>query len=123
MQSFHSSPSFPPINSCPSDSDMNLDYYTTRDGRSYTPSRHWCLLGEIVHVAFFIRLRLFVRDKEGHGMTVKFYLENDDEVAVEQYKVGHTIAILYPHKHHFPEDIVGVRVELISSVQVRSSLS
>ncbi len=61
---------FPSFDSCPSEDSIDIDYYSTKNGYLFRPTRHWCLLVEITHVEYFIRLRLHVRDKSGKEFPV-----------------------------------------------------
>lgn len=109
---------FPIFMSCPTENDIDLQYYATEDGFYFRPSRHWCLLAEVVHVESFIRLRLHVRDRAGDEFPVAFYPKDTEEPTPEQYKIGHTIAILYPHQHYFLDMTTGIRQEDMRSIQV-----
>ena len=96
---------------------MDLDYYHSADGYMYHPTRHWCLLAEITDVGFFFRLRLLVRDCSGEQFPIAFHLE-DGTPDVHQYRVGHTVAILYAHQHGFLDMTTGIRQEESSTCQV-----
>ena len=67
---------------------------------------------------YFFRLRLRIRDKAGVEFGVHFHPEDSQEPIIQDYAVGKTIAILYAHQHVFLDMTVGVRVEVLSSVQV-----
>ena len=67
---------------------------------------------------YFIRLRLFVRDKSGYEFPVAFHPEGDEEPTLDQYRKGHTIAILYPHQHGFMDMTIGIRQENMHNIQV-----
>ena len=56
---------FPSFLSCPLEDSIDLQYYFTEDGSYFRPSRHRCLLAEVVRVENVIRLRLHVRDRAG----------------------------------------------------------
>ena len=109
---------FPGFLSCPAEEDIDLQYYSSGDGYYFKPSRHWCLLAEIVDAVHFLRLRLNVRDRLGHVFPINFHLEGSEEPKVEQYITGHTIAILYPHQHGFLDMSTGIRQESMQSIQV-----
>ncbi|KAI9163965.1 SET domain-containing protein [Paramyrothecium foliicola] len=104
---------FPSFESLPWENDLDLDYYNTHDGITYSPTKHWCLLAEIVDIEEFIRLRLLVRDKAGHEVIVAFYTDGRGTELRSQspLKRGHTIAILYPQQHGFLDMTIGIRVE------------
>lgn len=70
-------------------------------------------------VEYFIRLRLHVRDRSGQEFSVAFYPESGETPTPEQFKKGHTIAILYPHQHYFLDMTTGIRQEDMNLIQVR----
>ncbi|MCJ1245426.1 hypothetical protein MMC30_002630 [Trapelia coarctata] len=110
---------FPNFGSCPSEYDVDLGYYHTLDGLYWIPTRHWCLLAEIVEAFIFIRLRLVAKDKDGHKFVIAFYLEPDDTgLRPSDFREGHTVAILYPHQHGFLDLTEGIRQEDIKRIQV-----
>lgn len=113
---------FPNFISCPIEDGIDLQYYRTEDGSYFRPSRHWCLFAEIGHVDYFMRLRLRVRDRSGHEFPVAFYPEGLEKPTPEHYKIGHTIAILYPHQHYFLDMTTGIRQEDTQSIQVTLGL-
>lgn len=108
---------FPTFDSCPDDNDLALDYYVP-EGGFLRPRRHWCLLAEITDVAYFIRLRLVVRDKSGGQFPVAFYLDNDEVFNPSLYQIGNKIAVLYPHQHGFLDMTVGLRLETMKHIHV-----
>ncbi len=108
---------FPSFNACPEFEDMDFNYYHTLGGDFYRPNRHWCLLAEITQVENFIRLRLLVKDRGGSTFPIAFYL-NGQGPDPSQFKLGHTVAILYAHRHGFLDTTVGIRQEERSTFQV-----
>jgi hypothetical protein len=110
---------FPTFAICPSENDIDLDFYTEPENGFFRPSRHWCLLAEIIDIEHFFRLRLIVKDKLGRLFPVAFYTEGaGSELEPSMLKKGYTIAILYPHKHGFMDFSMGIRQEDISTVKV-----
>ncbi|KAI8188324.1 hypothetical protein KHU50_006522 [Colletotrichum sp. SAR 10_65] len=67
------------------------------------PGDRWCLLAEITDVSLMLRVRLVARDREGESLVIAFYPDNDatEVLDTSKLKVGHTIALLYPHQHYF----------------------
>lgn len=118
-KALHDSLAFPSFLSCPTEDGIDLEYYSTNDGYYFRPSRHWCLLAEVIRVEFFIRLRLHVRDRAGHEFPVAFHPEGGERPTPENYRIGHTIAILYPHQHNFMDMTTGIRQEDMCTIQVR----
>ncbi|CAI0646954.1 unnamed protein product [Colletotrichum noveboracense] len=84
------------------------------------PGDRWCLLAEITDVSPMLRVRLVVRDREGESLVIAFYPDNDatEVLDTSKLKVGHTIALLYPHQHYFLDRTQGVRVEDVSTYRV-----
>ena len=108
---------FPPFELCPCEDSIEIDFYDMVDNHFLVPKHHWCLLAEIQHVEYFIRLRLIVRDKSGHNFPIAFYLD-DEDVDSSQFRVGYTVAILYPHQHGFLDMTTGIRQEGKDTLQV-----
>ncbi|KAG8528324.1 uncharacterized protein KY384_007242 [Bacidia gigantensis] len=118
MQALQDAVAFPDFQSCPDEYTIDFQHYKTSDGSNFTPSRHWCLLAEIAQVEFFVRLRLTLRDKSGHHFPLAFYGEDTENVNPADYRVGYTVAILYPQQHGFLDMTVGIRQEYMKSIQV-----
>ena len=74
---------------------------------------------EVIHVEFFIRLRLRVRDRAGHEFPIAFYPEGGEQPVSENFRIGHTMVILYPHQHHFMDMTIGIRQKDMRTIQVR----
>ena len=110
---------FPVFDTCPGEGSIDFDYYSTEDGFIFRPTRHWCLLAEIAHTEYFIRLRLYVRDKSGQEFPIAFHLDKDEKPGLEQFQKGHTIALLYPHRHGFLDMTIGIRHEVMENMLVR----
>ncbi|KAI8260488.1 hypothetical protein K4K58_001894 [Colletotrichum sp. SAR11_239] len=84
------------------------------------PGDLWCLLAEITDVSLMLRVRLVARDREGESLVIAFYPDNDatEVLDTSKLRVGHTIALLYPHQHYFLDGTQGVRVEDVSTCRV-----
>jgi len=109
---------FPEFSTCP-DAGEERDYRVTPNGLQDFPGRHWCLLAQIVEAENFIRLRLVAKDKTGHEIVIAFYPPaSDPGVDPKRFKVGHTIAILYPYRHEFLDRTKGIRIENSKHAQV-----
>jgi hypothetical protein len=114
---------FPTFGSCPDENGLNLEYFGSEDGFLYRPRRHWCLLAEITDVVFFLRLRLWARDKAGNEFPVHFYIDDNEQVDPRLFRVGNTIAVLYAQQHFFLDMTVGLRLESMKIVQVSAALA
>lgn len=102
---------FPTFADLPHENEINLAFYRTSNGFSYTPKKQ-CSLAEITDVESFIRLRLIVRDKAGREVPVAFYTDGSGgEIPQSQLRRGHTVAILYAHQHGFLDLTTGIRLE------------
>ena len=124
---------FPSFRECPHENDIPYSYYREREDGVYTPTRHWCFLGEITGKLVFNRLCLWVKDKEGEEVSANFHLgpqgmrtftpgmsnfpvhRNVPESLTDE---GNTIAILYGQQHDFMDGSVGFRIEDADQVQV-----
>ena len=73
---------FPSFSACPPDSSLINEYYKTTDGESFQPSRHWCLLAEVLKVERFVRLRFIAQDLAGGRIVIALHAE--DGVAPHQ---------------------------------------
>ncbi|KAI9705313.1 MAG: hypothetical protein M1820_005143 [Bogoriella megaspora] len=110
--------SFPAFADCPDENDIRLDYYRTTDGFMFNPSRHWCLLGEVTDKLLFLRLRLWLKDRDGGQVPMHFHLEDGDSAQFQHAKEGDTVAVLYAHRHGFTDFSVGIRQETVCSLKV-----
>lgn len=97
---------FPPFSGVisPYDYDYNSSH------RSPAPS---AFLGEIT--SFFdmkIRLRLNLRDRDGHAVRLHFYDSSSGANFLKQEpKVGDTLCVMYPKQHYFMDATIGFRIE------------
>jgi hypothetical protein len=86
---------FPTFDECPDENYPNIDYYTLKNGYILTPTRHWCLLAEIIEVDYFFRLRLLVKDRSGKEFPLSFYIEDDTRwLDMSRLQKGRTVAII-----------------------------
>ncbi|KAL5409510.1 hypothetical protein PMIN04_011019 [Paraphaeosphaeria minitans] len=93
---------FPTFEECPNENYPDLDFYELKAGFALVPKRHWCLVAEIADIEFFVRLRLWVKDRTGHEFPVSFYIEDDQRwLDLTRFRKGQTIAILYAEQHFF----------------------
>lgn len=112
-QSFLDERYFPTFKDCPRENVWD-DRYMTNDGEEICRrSKYWCLLGHIVRADNYIRPVLRAEDRQGAKFTVAFYPGGPDGMqrVMENYRVGNTIAILWPLVHQFMDGSVGIRVE------------
>ena len=103
----------------PDDNGIDLAFYQTTNGFYFTPHRHWCYLAEIVEVEQFLRLRLIVRDQEGHEIPIAFYTDcRGSEMPSKLLQKGNTVVVLYACKHAFLDFTTGLRLEEPQAVKV-----
>ena len=84
------------------------------NGGDLTPKCNWCYLSEIVMPNYHpSRPSALVQDRKGNNHPIVFYLDSDSSPPSNQFSfpVGHTIALLYPHKKTFLDLTQGIRVE------------
>lgn len=114
---------FPGFTDLPNENDVDLEFYTSSDGSTYQPRRHWLFLAEIVDFATLLRLQMDVEDVHGTKIPVFFYTEErGSELAPSQVQKGFTIAILYPQRHRFLYSEPGIRHEEPTRIKVRLQL-
>ena len=108
---------FPIYNSCPGDFEIGEGYYGSQDGVILSPTRHWCLLAEVLESAFYIRLRLLAGDKNGRHLIIAFHLEtNDAGLNLQDFEKGNTVAILYPHRHKYLDGAMGIKLVALKHI-------
>lgn len=128
--------SMPPLHSCctttTKSSVLNLnrnlrnpiifpayDWLPPEDDIQARPKHHWCLLSEIQHLSWFLRLRIDVHDLNETSVPVYFYTPDRGGAVVEKAKRGYTLALFYADKRVFVDGQIGVRVEDATRVKVR----
>ncbi|KAM0553375.1 hypothetical protein ACHAPJ_007389 [Fusarium lateritium] len=110
---------FPAFSDLPSENDLSLNFYQTTGGHFYQPSKHWAFLGEIVNIEAFFRLRLIVKDRDGHQFPIAFYTDSRGrEIGPSMLRVGHTVVVLYGEQHGFLDLSVGIRHEEQKALKV-----
>ena len=95
-------------------------YWRLIRGR-FKPIRHWCLMGEIKGLDYFIRPHLDIRTRFDEEVRIHFYLEEDQtrpSFSFTDAVIGHTILIMYAEKHDFLDGTTGVRQEVGDSVVI-----
>ncbi|KAL8356723.1 hypothetical protein RB601_001843 [Gaeumannomyces tritici] len=103
---------FPSFNELPEENDLDLEFYESTNGFSYSPRKHWCFLAEIIDIENFLRLRLIVKDGAGHDAVVAFYTpDRGRELDPSCIRKGFTLAILYAEQHGFLDMSTGIRLE------------
>jgi hypothetical protein len=118
---------FPLFADCP-EREVNLDFYDVIDGDFLKPKRHWCLLAEITEIETSLRITAVIRDKAGvelpmfvfvHGRHGDIWSRPEDLNQIkEHFRVGHCVALLYPHRQDFLGGVVGIRYEVESWAKV-----
>lgn len=107
------------LNELPQDESIDLNFYRTADGYYFSPRRHWCLVGQIVSVETFLRLRLVVRDRDGVQFQIAIHTEDRGSNFPSNLLVpGYTVAILYAHQHGFLDFTTGIRQEEKQTLRV-----
>jgi hypothetical protein len=110
---------FPSFENLPGDNDINMEYLGTTDGFNYSPTKHWCFLGEIIEVEAIFRLRLIVQDKAKRRIPIAFYTdERGEELDQALVRKGYTVAVLYAEHHGFMDMTEGIRHETQSNLKV-----
>lgn len=118
---------FPTFADCP-EREVNLDFYHVIDSNFLKPKRHWCLLAEITEIETSLRVKLMIRDKAGVELPMFVFVEGsygdiwirpgDSHRNKEHFRVGHCVAILYPHRQDFLGGMVGIQHDVESWAKV-----
>lgn len=114
---------FVSFNELPSEHDLDLSYYQECGYGEYRPSRHWCLIGEIIEDISFMRPRCTVRDMHGTKFGVHFYLDNTERFDSKTLQKGSLFCLRYCSQHFFMDGQIGIRVEDTDPWQVIPKLS
>jgi len=114
---------FPPFAHLPDFDDIDDDYYHIIDGRlSYSPSRHWVLVGEIIeNQSDVIRPRALLETKYGERVLVNFHLEDSPTPAFFKWSdivARRTMCIFYAKNKTFMDMQRGVRQEYSKTAMV-----
>ncbi|KAF5684390.1 SET domain-containing protein [Fusarium denticulatum] len=110
---------FPSFTQLPNETDVDENFFKTRDGVNYQPRRHWCFLAEIIDHVILVRLQMEVKDVAGKTISLFFYTDRrGSEIAPSQLCKGYTIAVLYAQQHAFAFSEPGVWVEDSTLVKV-----
>lgn len=112
---------FPKFGDCP-EREVNLGFYDVIGDDFLKPKRHWCLLAEITEIETSFHVTLMIRDKAGVELPMFVFVHGrhgdiwtgpeDPNRNKEQFRVGHCVAILYPHRQDFLGGVVGIRHEV-----------
>ena len=122
LKCLHNCDDFPPFRDLPDEYDIPAKYYVPTSSGIYTKARHWCFMGEIIGVNFFIRPRAIIKTKFGEEVPVFFHL--DDGAKKTNFfdwpdmQIGYTMCILYPYQHRFMDGTVGIRHEGVATAMV-----
>lgn len=103
---------FPSFMNLPDETDADPAFYESKDGLTYQPRQHWCLLAEIVSFGTLARLQMDIKDVDDKTVPLIFYTDGrGSEMAPSQIHNGYTIAILYAQRHAFRFCEPGIRHE------------
>lgn len=113
---------FPPFAYLPEQNDIDETYYGNNEGDySWSPVRHWGLVGEIVDTVHFIRHRARIETHFGETVQVNFHIDDDADPTYFQWsdlEIKSTLCILYPVRRTFLDMNEGLRQESATSVMV-----
>ncbi|WZH50421.1 SET domain-containing protein [Fusarium acuminatum] len=116
---FRNQATFPSFLQLPYETDVDDDFFESRDGVNYRPRRHWCFLAEIVDFVTLVRLQMEIKDVTGKTIPLFFYTDSrGSEIAPSQICKGYTIAVLYAQHHAFAFSEPGIRHEDPTLVKV-----
>lgn len=116
---FRNQSSFPAFSGLPDDTYISTEFYTSSDGTTHRPRRHWLFLGEIVDFFTLARLQMDIKDVEGNTVPLFFYTDGRGrELAPSKVQKGYTVTILYAQHHRFMFSEPGIRLENSWNIQV-----
>jgi len=116
---FRNRATFPGFIDLPDEKGVSPEFYTSSDGFTYRPRRHWLFLAEIVNFATLLRLQMDIKDVDGTTVPLFFYTDRrGSELAPSQVQKGYTIAILYAQRHAFMFSEPGIRHEEPTNIKV-----
>jgi hypothetical protein len=114
---------FPAFDGLPEETDVPLEFYTSQDGYSWNPRRHWCFLAEITHIADYERLILSVRDKNHRKVPVAFHTQGHGlELGLSTVQKGFTVAVLYGERHSFENGTKGIKHDTPAALKAQSTV-
>ncbi|KAF5230685.1 hypothetical protein FANTH_13745 [Fusarium anthophilum] len=86
---FRNQATFPSFIQLPNETDVDDNFFKTRDGVNYQPQRHWCFLAEITDYLTLVRLQMEVKDVAGKRIPILFYTDGrGSEIAPSQLFEG-----------------------------------
>jgi hypothetical protein len=106
------------------DGELDLRYYEDpfeTGTHIVEPTKHWCLLVEVIAPVSYLRPMWNVKDKSGRAFLLVFYLDRGEELPrsfLKHAKAGNTISVMYAEQHNFFDGQCGLRVESVSQVKV-----
>ncbi|PMD66901.1 uncharacterized protein K444DRAFT_689202 [Hyaloscypha bicolor E] len=69
---FRNRATFPGFDDLPDENDVSPEFYTSSDGFTYRPRRHWLFLAEIVDFRTLVRLQMDIKDIDGRTIPLSF---------------------------------------------------
>ncbi|KAH8812463.1 hypothetical protein F5884DRAFT_310434 [Xylogone sp. PMI_703] len=110
---------FPGFLDLPDENDIDPEFYTSSDGFSYRPRRHWLFLGEIVDFMTLVRLQMELQDVNGKTVPLFFYTDGrGKELNPSLVQKGYTVAVLYAQQHAFLYSEPGIRQEDPATIKI-----
>jgi hypothetical protein len=106
----------------PGENDLDEDYYGQKSGEtSWSPIRHWAVVGEIIDVGSLIRPRAQVETRYGERFVVHFHLDDASEPTFFKWKdlkPKSTLCTFYPYTRAFMDVSTGIRQENVGTIMV-----
>merc|ERR1719362_132525 len=120
-EGMHNHRFFPAFRDLPNENDVDEHFYDFSSGVG-TPRFHWCLVGDVVEVTSFMRVRTQLKTRFGEEVVAHFHLDKRTGPAFFDWsaiKPGEScMCILYAVIHNFMDMTQGLRVENPTSVMV-----
>jgi hypothetical protein len=115
---FRNRATFPGFLDLPDENDVSPEFYSSSDGFTYRPRRHWLFLAEIVDFGTLLRLQMEIKDVDGMTVPLFYTHGRGSELGPSQVQKGYTIAILYAQRHTFMFSNPGIRHEEPTNIKV-----
>ncbi|OBT84645.1 hypothetical protein VE02_07063 [Pseudogymnoascus sp. 03VT05] len=90
---------FPLFYGLPHDKDITTEFYSSTDGPTLRPRRHWLFLAEISDFFILERYQIDIQDVDGVTVPLIFRTQGrGSEFVPSKVQIGYTVAILYAQR-------------------------
>ena len=119
VASLQDSSAYPLFVELPGLNDLHKSFWECRNGVSFRPKKHWCLLAEINEVFELENLVLQVRDRSANCIPIVCNTEHQGREYPEAFqRKGFTVAVMYAEKFNFEDSSAGIKLENSNMLRV-----